>query len=672
MFTLSINMWFQKLMKQFFFGIDQVVFNFISTIYDLLILIARTSPFTQADIIEMADKIYKLLAVFMIFKVTFSLINYIVNPDDFVDKSKGMSKLVTNIIISLGMLILTPYIFNMAYRLQAIVLEDNTLANLIFESEDSANAKLINTAGDEIAFLTMSAFFTPNTSIKSLYVCADFYNYDPKNEKIQFNENCKSALSGVVTTSNVIQNYIKGIENKNLGLMFRQDIAIATDSTNDNFIIDYKYIFSTVVGVVIVLLLLSFCMDVALRSIKLAFLQLIAPIPILSYVDPKSGKDGIFKKWYQLCFKTYLSLFIRLLALYFAVYIISKVANLQLVDVIDGTYIQNPYVKIFIIIGALMFAKNFPKILEGLGIKLDGDGKFTLNPFKKFSEQALGGKQILGLGAAGLAGAAALGTNLAFNKTKNPFKRLGSAISGGISATGRGMLGAVKGEKFGKNFTSSYSGAMKAKETRRNRKEDGVAFYEPWIQTAQTAMGLPTSAARNEAIVKQQEIIRKNAEIIKNAKGTLTSLVEKDPGLDLVRNEKNIWDNMDAQTYSTQRGISLDDAINEIANKQKEADDAYKKKLKEVLGKRLTDREVQNAIADINGAIDAMPDSEKYSHISSTAIDDLWDSIGFTASNSENARGDYSDATRQIAEASTGKEAQHAADVSKYAKKPKS
>ena len=35
-----------------------------------------------------------------------------------------------------------------------------------------------------------------------------------------------------------------------------------------------------------------------------------------------------------------------------------------------------------------MFAKQLPKILEGLGIKLDGDGKFTLNPLRKMEKEA--------------------------------------------------------------------------------------------------------------------------------------------------------------------------------------------------------------------------------------------------------------------------------------------
>ena len=153
---LAINTWFVTLIKQFFFSLDQVVFNFISEIYDLLISIARTSILTQADIADMADKIYALLTVFMVFKVTLSLITYVVNPDDFADKSKGLSKLGTNIIISLSLLVLTPYIFSYAFELQTIILEDNSLAKLIFETEgDGDSGSFINTAGDEMAFTAM-------------------------------------------------------------------------------------------------------------------------------------------------------------------------------------------------------------------------------------------------------------------------------------------------------------------------------------------------------------------------------------------------------------------------------------------------------------------------------------------------------------------------------------
>jgi hypothetical protein len=472
---LAVNTWFVTLIKQFFFSLDQVVFNYISEIYDLLISIARTSILTQTDISAMAEKIYALLTVFMVFKVTLSLITYVVNPDDFADKSKGLSKLGTNIIISLSLLVLTPYIFNYAFELQTIILEDNSLAKLIFETEDSGSSQaFINSAGDEIAYTAMSAFFTPNLSITKFQNCVDLENEDGS-----FNANCSGVKKNAEGTYEVdkgynngntmaaltdnkgkfkekdLINYVAGVENKNLGLMFRQDLAVATVKIDgeQEYIMEYKFVFSTVVGVVIILLLLTYCMDIALRSIKLSFLQLIAPIPILSYVDPKSGKDGLFKKWYDMCFKTYLSLFIRLLALYFAIYIIGRVG--KMVDIVDGSSVTDIKIKIFVIIGALMFAKQLPKMLEGLGIKLDGGGKFTLNPLKKFEEGALGGKNITGMARGALVGTAGMLTG---------------------AGVGAGLSGAWRGLTSGKGWKETGKATAEMNRKMRQAKLDGSTF----------------------------------------------------------------------------------------------------------------------------------------------------------------------------------------------------
>ena len=416
MFSLA-NMMITEYIRIFFYWIDSIIFNIIPSVYDMLIQIARTSILSQGDIAVMADRIYKLLAIFMIFKVTFSLIMYVVNPDDFSDKSKGIGKLTTNIIIVLSLLVLTPYIFRMAYELQTIILEDNSLAELVFGKQTDDN--FMNSAGDDMAFISLSPFFTPNTAIPELFECSNLLTYNPSGDAV-VNESCvgidltnyetindSDSIFAILedddkdgtakTSSTILTNYVTGLQYKNASLMFRQEMVTARTtkaSGGEQFIMDYKFAVSTVVGIVILLLLVTFCMDIAVRSIKLAFLQLIAPIPIISYIDPKSGKDGMFKKWYQLCFKTYLSLFVRLLALYFAIFIISKVADWKLIDIIDGHYITNGLIYIFIIIGALMFAKQLPKILEGLGIKLDGDGKFFLNPLRKLENQALGGQAL--------------------------------------------------------------------------------------------------------------------------------------------------------------------------------------------------------------------------------------------------------------------------------------
>lgn len=446
-------MWFTKLIITFFFSIDQLVYDFISTIYDLLIQISRTTILSQSEINGFYQKVYMLLAIFMLFKVGFSLITYVVNPDDFTDKSKGIGKIVQNVIISLCMLVLVPYAFSMAYELQSIILEDNILATIILSDTTEKNEQnYINTAGDTMAFTVMSAFIQPNTSLTQLNNCVTIYD-----ENGEPNPSCfgyKIDANGTVTPANnksqdmryyvdngenltetMIINHVLGLKNKNFSLAYRLNLLKATADLEDGdevFVFEYKYIFSTVVGIVVVFLLIGFCLDVALRSIKLAFLQMIAPIPIISYIDPKSGKDGIFKKWYKMCFSTFLSLFIRLASLYFGIYIISEVNGMT--DIINGSQVTNAFVQIFIIIGVLMFVKQLPKILEGLGIKVDGGGKFTLNPLKKMENEAIGGKRITGA-----IGGAAIG---ALGNKGNPFKTVGGAFRGAFG--NQGLSGAAK------------------------------------------------------------------------------------------------------------------------------------------------------------------------------------------------------------------------------------
>lgn len=502
MFVLA-NMWFQTLMRTFFFNIDKIVFNFISMIYDFLITIARTSVLSQADILNMADRIYKLLAIFMIFKVTFSLIMYVVNPDDFSDKSKGVTKLGTNIVISLALLILTPYIFNYAYQFQTIILEDNSLSAVIFGADQGNSAESpFESAGDSMAYITMAPFFMPNVAIDELYECAQLTTRD-SNENIVFNEACSGlnsdyestndsdSMDAIVSDKQALKNYVAGVSKGNLGLMFRQDIAIATNEDNTDYIIEYKYLFSTVLGIIIIFLLVTFCMDVALRSIKLAFLQLVAPIPIISYVDPKSGKDGMFKKWVDMCIKTYISLFIRLLAIYFAAYIISRID--RMVDIIDGSYVSNLLVKIIIIIGALMFAKQLPKILEGLGIKLDGDGKFYLNPLKKFEDQALGGKRFTGM-----AGTLAAGTiDRAARIATAPGAK---GKLGALLGAGPGILGsAARGFRSNAGFSGGMKKQAQVNRRLREGRINGLSPVASYLDYAGSVFGLDDASLEKES-----------------------------------------------------------------------------------------------------------------------------------------------------------------------------
>ena len=501
-----------KILRTICYYIDNVVFEGIGNVYDLLLKIARTSIFNGDTIEGFYEKVYALIGIFMLFKISFSLITYILNPDDFSDKEKGFASIIKRVILSLVMLVLVPYGFQEAYEVQTIILEDNTLAALIFDDIDNDEDAIyqIDTAGDKMKYIIMYTFFQPNYSgLAELdakdYLASCAITYDRKEDgtvnveedgTFVLNKECfgeapddKYPVTGDVygkfwgedyaDKEDLYQTYAHGIERQNFYLLFKLDIALAqTAEKNGVYLVNYMAPLSTVVGILVLWILLMFCIDIAVRSVKLGFYELIAPIPILSYIDPKT-KDGMLSKWFKQVSTTYLSLFMRLLTIYLAIFIINQVFQNGLADVVTGERIHDWWVLIFIIIGTLMFAKQLPKILEDtLGIK--GSGDFTLNPIKKLEDGALFGKTL----SKPLKGAAAVGKGVARGATIG----VGSAALVGAAAavTGQGfragamskaLWGAAKGEKFGKNFASSYGAGRARKKQLDQMRADGV---DPW------------------------------------------------------------------------------------------------------------------------------------------------------------------------------------------------
>ncbi len=517
--------------RTLFFALDKIIYGFIDDVYGLLLQLTRTSVFTQESIHQFAERVYALVGIFMLFKVTVSLVNYVLNPDDFADKEKGLGSIVKHVILSLVMIVLVPYIFNEAFELQSIILEENTIMNLIFGSPSErelniSNSSYTESAGQKIQFTIMYAFAQPNYD--------DFFNdaeYDLADCKVTYkededgnytfrktpvfdnvasedsnfiyalNESCwgvydpntdtyvengengqlLAAFKSIDSGDVVYQNYAQGVAQQSFNMFFRRDVILAKEADGSRYFVDYKMGFSTAVGVGTLYLLLMFCIDIALRSIKLGFLQMIAPIPILSYCDPKSGKDGLFKKWTELCVKTYLDLFIRLFALYFGIYVITLIGKFR--DVATGEIVSNWYVSIFMIIGMLIFVKQLPKILsEQLGLSGGTFKDFKLNPLKRIENDALGGKAIAGVGkravgVVGGVGAGVLGMGA------------GLVTGQGIhrSSLGKAIVGGFKGDKFGKNFANSYGAGRERHKQLQEMRADGVSRGDVFREKAYNA-----------------------------------------------------------------------------------------------------------------------------------------------------------------------------------------
>lgn len=431
------------LLRNVFIFIDSIIYDLIGKIYELFIAIANTNIFGAGTINEFANRVYALLAVFMLFRLSFSVLTYIVNPDSINDKSAGGGKLIGNVLITIILLISVPWLFNQVMEIQKDLLNDNIIGKIILGKSGTQNSQQPQTtqnalvtqqlsAGDNMAWTTFSAFFYPTIDScdgVAIDECVKGLNGIDKN-----GNDCGIKVGP--NNNTCIGDAYKRISDSQLVSGLKSSGLATVRDANDEYIFEYMPIISAIAGGFIAYILLLFCFQIAVRSVKLGVLQLIAPIPVISYLDPKQGKDGMFKKWLKVCGKTFADLFIRLAAIYFAVFIITEITSGGgMTDITTGATQTSLLVKVLIILGALMFAKELPKFIEEItGIKLDGG--FSLNPMKTLASIPLvGGAAAAGLGIAG-AGALAAG-------------RLGSGLIGsGAKALVHGISGGKHGESF--------------------------------------------------------------------------------------------------------------------------------------------------------------------------------------------------------------------------------
>lgn len=380
--------WFMKLIRILLAAIDIVVYWLLELVYSLFIAISSAGIFSQATIQSFATRIYVFLGLIMVFKVSISLVTYIMNPDNFSKGDVGAPALLKGFIFALVGIVLVPYAFEIAYSFQRVILKENVIGNLILGMGHDENSEFsenfIKSGGKYMADTVYNAFYRPNEELVGDECLADPGDCDMS----EYFE------------ADVLDKYEEAYGEEDgapLSVIHRLDWDILNATYEQDgetvFVMDYTYLITTLIGGFITYILLLFCIDIAVRSVKLCFLQLIAPIPLISKVDPKKGNE-VFGKWLKECTSTYLDVFMRLLAIYFALFIISSI-SLQPINMVEGGTFDGflgLILAVFLIIGTLNFARDLPKLIGGIfGIDFKGMGGFTLNPAKK-----LGATPILG------------------------------------------------------------------------------------------------------------------------------------------------------------------------------------------------------------------------------------------------------------------------------------
>lgn len=429
--------WFQKGIRGVLSTIDSGIYTVLSVICTIFFNVASSEIFSGEMVSAFFGRIQLIIGVFMIFKVSIAILSGIVNPDNMMSgkDGKGATKLVVRICVSLVMLVMVlpislpnaqtswekqlnnnGLLFGTLYEFQSRILSQNTLAKLILGT-NSEDAEDVREMGDAFAADVIRTFIMPNVTEEA--EAENPVNYDERSNWV-----CKNAYSNL---------YEHWAGSTDAGVI----LSLADEScdapgwwTGDLFAFYYMSLVSTVVGIALVIIMAFLTIDVAIRAVKLAVLRLLSPIPIITYVDPKSEKDGGFANWVKMLTSTYLDLFVRLAVIYFILFIIKEIASPSGGIVIeDASGIIGGISKVFIYIGLFMFALRAPKFIKDIfGIK-GGEGAIGLAGL-------IGGTAALvgGAGAAGAmmaAGRTAMDTNSANGQGKQagPAWQQGSKFS---------------------------------------------------------------------------------------------------------------------------------------------------------------------------------------------------------------------------------------------------
>lgn len=387
------------LFRSLFALLDKAAYILLGGMYEILFNVASADIFANDTVQKFYGRVQMIIGVFMLFKLGVSIIQGIINPDTFTDKKSGFSSIISRVIFALIMLtVLTPInipgarssyeinlnnnglLFGTLYELQDRILENNTLGRLILGTNDgtgSSGSGGTNTALTQAEKLKKSANMFTSTILKgfiriNMKESGGMDETNPDDRVCDFIEqDVLDAYADLEASPNQILSLVNAsCEYQGNDGFFDTMAAFFTRLfTGDRYVFAYLPIVSTIVAAIFIYILLGEIITIAIRSVKLAVLRLLAPIPIISYIDPKSEKDGAFGAWTKALTSTYLELFIHLAVIYFVIFLIQDMIVNGIV-INTGTGLVGVLSCIFIWIGLFFFVKQAPKFIKDiLGIK---------------------------------------------------------------------------------------------------------------------------------------------------------------------------------------------------------------------------------------------------------------------------------------------------------------
>ena len=524
-----------NILYELFILIDSIVYSIAAYAIQAFFAIAEldfvANGFEQISYI--LGRIMILCGVFALFKLSFTLINYIIDPGKTNKSAETGTKLVKNILIAIVLLVSLNLIFTSLYKFQNSIIKNNVIPKIIYGAD----------------------------------------NYDSNGQEMDIKENAKKFANTIFVSL-----MLGGNSNENLSTSAKNAVDRVLDGASINLLspyatdsgFNYLPFISFIVGVLVCYYFLVFAIELGIRMVKLLVLQILAPIPIIMSIDP-TQKDKL-KKFGKLYSGIYLSVFIRIFTVYLAFAAISLIGNVlgNISETSSGT---SWLVHILLIIAIFKATKELPKLIEdALGMKLGlGDAGKGFGAVLKGTIAGTAGL-VGGAIAGGITGGAggALGgafTGLTTGVTK------GAAAKNAVGVIGA-STGAIKGG-FGMGARVAGAGGLGAFMV------GGVENFFGGQGRDKTTLGDFDKQIKNkdkdiEKIREKMDISNKGNDMRNNIENTLNRNYERTHGTleDMLSNNSDIQ-SIQERIANAQNDTDRSVAMSELANKRNELTNEY-------------------------------------------------------------------------------------------------
>jgi len=476
--------WYWNMLREIFFFVDMLIYNLIKIIFQGIFDVADLRA-VETIIDKITGRIYVLLGIYMVFKLSIVFFSYIIDPDQMTGKEKSVGKIVGNTVVMLIMLIVLPRVLfgydvpnskGLLYEAQDALLP--MIPRILLAKEGDYTSEDAAGRADYMASTAFSSFF---------YRSPDAFD----------NENALISCSN----GNSESEYPKEFPTLD-DYRIRLNQACGVNGKGKYYIYNYTPILSGLVGIVMIVILVGILLDIGKRIFKLLILQMVAPVPIMSYIDPKASKEGAFGAWVKNLISTFLEVFFKLGTVYFVMFLIGEIAaKMDVTAIVTSDNIESlsfmraSFLRIILIVSLLLFAKEAPKFVkESMGIKDKGKGSGMMGAMLA-GAAGYAGALSHGGGLVGSLGQAAEMTKAAMDnpgKPVNAFRNASDKMAQAISGDDKkktGMAAWMQSQSLkraGRYEGATAEAAAAAKADKENKEEQASILRDEYTEKARS------------------------------------------------------------------------------------------------------------------------------------------------------------------------------------------